>query len=46
MEPDLHTRLDLVVVDLRRTFGDRLVAVVAYGRPSREWSHSLALSRR
>lgn len=43
MEPDLHTRLDLVVAGLRRTFGDRLVAVVAYGRPSREWSHSLAL---
>ncbi|MDH4064452.1 MAG: hypothetical protein OEW19_08625 [Acidobacteriota bacterium] len=43
MNAPLHGRLDLVVADLRRVFADRLEAVVAYGRPAPEWSHSLAL---
>jgi hypothetical protein len=43
MDTAQYGRFDVVVTDLQRIFAGRLDAVVAYGRPSREGSHSLAL---
>src|SRR6188472_3564160 len=43
MDTASHGRLDGVIADLQRIFGDRLEAVVAFGRVGAEGTHSLAL---
>jgi hypothetical protein len=43
MDSAVRAGLDSVVTDLRRIFGERMEAVVAYGGSSQPWSRTLAL---